>query len=50
MDAILSKINIAETNELAEAVESWRGASSCASLPDDLRHQKVWKIPIVKRN
>ena len=32
-EAILSRITIADTNELAEAVESWRGASVDASLP-----------------
>ena len=31
VETILSKINIADTNELAEAVESWRGASGGAS-------------------
>ena len=35
VETILSRINIADTNELAEAVESWRGASGDASLPDD---------------
>ena len=34
VETILSRINIADTNELAEAVESWRGASGGASLPD----------------
>ena len=37
-------------NELAEAVESWRGASGGASLPDDLRRQKAWDLPIIKEN
>ena len=35
VETILSRINIADTNELAEAVESCRGASGDASLPDD---------------
>ena len=43
-------INIADTNELAEAVESWKGASGGASLPDDPRLQKAWDLPIVKEN
>ena len=47
---ILSRINRADINELAEAVESWRGASGGASLPDDLKRQKAWDLPIVKRN
>ena len=34
VETILSRINIADTNELAEAVESWRGASGDAPLPD----------------
>ena len=34
METILSRINIADTNELAEAVESWRGVVF-TSLPDD---------------
>ena len=42
---ILSRINIADTNELAEAVESWRRASGGAFLPDDPRD-----LPIVKKN
>ena len=47
---ILSRINIADTNELAEAVESWRGASGDAPLPDDPSRQKAWNLPIVERN
>ena len=35
VETILSRINIADTNELAEAVESWRRASGGAPLPDD---------------
>ena len=35
VETILSRINIADTNELAEAVESWRGVSGDAPLPDD---------------
>ena len=50
VETILSRINIADTNELAEVVESWRGASGGAPLPDDLSHQKVWDLPIVERN
>ena len=50
LETILSRINIADTNELAEAVESWRGASGGASLPDDPRRQKAWYLPIVKKN
>ena len=44
---ILSRITIADTNELEENVETWRGASGGASLP---RRQKVWDLPIVKKN
>ena len=50
VETILSRINIADTNKLSEAVESWRGASSGASLPDDPRRQKAWDLPIVKKN
>ena len=32
VESILSRINIADTNELAEAVESWRVASGSCSL------------------
>ena len=46
----LSRNNIADTNELAEAVESWRGASGDAPLPDDHSRQKAWDLPIVERN
>ena len=49
VETVLSRINIADTNELAEAVESWRGASGGASLPDDPRRQKAWDLPIVKK-
>ena len=35
VETILSRINIADTNELAEAVESWGRASCVAPLPDD---------------
>ena len=50
VETILSRINIADTNEVAEAVESWRGASGGVPLPDDLIRQKAWDLPIVKRN
>ena len=50
VETILSRINIADTNELVETVESWRGASGGASLPDDPRRQKAWDLPIVKKN
>ena len=45
-----SRINIADTNELTEAVESWRGASGDAPLPDDTSRQKAWDLPIVEIN
>ena len=50
VETILSRINIADTNELAEAVESWRGASGGIPLPDDPSRQKAWDLPIVERN
>ena len=50
VETILSRINIANTNELVEAVESWRGASGGAPLPDDPSRQKAWDLPIVERN
>ena len=37
VETILSRINIADTNELAQAVETWRGASG---------RQKAWDLPI----
>ena len=40
VETILSRINIADTNELAEAVESWRRAS----------RQIAWNLAIVERN
>ena len=49
VEPIISRINIADTNELAEAVESWRGVGG-SLLPDDLSRQKAWDLPIVKRN
>ena len=50
VETILSRINITDTNELAEAVESWRGASGDAPLPDDPSRQVAWDLPIVERN
>ena len=50
MENTLSRINVADTNELAEAVESWREASGGASLADDPKRQKAWDLPIVKKN
>ena len=50
VEIILSRIPLPDTNELAEAVESWRGASGGAFLLDDPRWQKAWDLPIVKRN
>ena len=44
------RVNIADTNELAEAVESWRRGSGGAPLPDDPSRQKAWDLPIVERN
>ena len=31
-------------------MESWRGASGGAPLPDDPSRQKAWDLPIVERN
>ena len=50
METILSRINKADTNELAEAVKSRREASDGAPLPDDPSRQKVWDLPIGERN
>ena len=50
MEAILSKVHIADTNELANAVEAWRGLCGGASLPDEPGCQKVWDLPIVERS
>ena len=50
VETILSRINIADTDELAETVESWTGASDDAPLPDDPSRQKAWDLPIVERN
>ena len=50
VETILSRINIADTNELEEAVEFWKGASGGASLPDDPSRQKGWDPPIGKKN
>ena len=50
VESILSRINIADTYELVEAVESWRGASGDAPLPADPSRQKAWDLPIVERN
>ena len=49
-ETILSRINIADTNKLAEAVECWKRASGDAPLPDDPSRQKAWDLPIVERN
>ena len=46
VETILSWMNIADTNELAETVESWRRASGCAPLPDDPIRQRAWHLPI----
>ena len=50
VETIFSRINIEDTNELAEAMESWRGASGDAPLPDDPSRQKAWDLLIVERN
>ena len=50
VETILSRNNIADTNELAEAVESRRRDSGGAPLPDDPSRQKTWDLPIVERN
>ena len=50
VETILSRINIADTNELAEAVESSRRASGDAPLPDDPSRLKAWDLPILERN
>ena len=50
VETILSKVNIADTSELADAVEAWRGISGGVSLPDELGRQKAWDLPIVKRD
>ena len=50
VETILSRINIADTSELAEAVESWRRASGGDPLPYDPSRQKALDLPIVERN
>ena len=50
VETILSRTNIADTNELAGAVESWRRASGGAPLHDDPRRQKARDLLIVKKN
>ena len=50
VEAILSKVHIADTNELADAVEAWRGLCGGASLPDEPGCQKGWDLPIVQRS
>ena len=50
VETILSRIYKADTNELAEAVESWRGTSGAASLLDDPIRQKAWDLSFAKRN
>ena len=50
LETILCRINIADTNKLAEAVECWKRASGGAPLPDDPSRQKAWDHPIVDRN
>ena len=47
---ILSRINIGDTNGVAEAVESWRRDSCGAPLPDDHSSQKAWDLSFVERN
>ena len=49
VETIFSRINIADTNELTEAVESWRGATGGASWPNDPKRQKACDLPIVKK-
>ena len=41
LETILSRTNIADPNELAKAVESWRRASGGVSLPEDPSRQKA---------
>ena len=50
VETSLSRINIADTNELAEAMESWRRVSGGAPLPDGPSRQKPWDLPTVERN
>lgn len=50
VEAILSKVNIADTNELEDAVVAWRGISGCVTLPDEPNRQKCWDLPLVKRS
>ena len=50
VEIILSRTNIVDTIELGGAVESWKGASGGASLPDHPLHGKVSDPPIIKRN
>ena len=50
VEIILSRINMADTNEIAETVESWRRTSGDAPLPDHPSRRKAWDLPIVERN
>ena len=50
METILSRNNIVDTIELGDAVESWRGASGCASFPDHPLHGNSSDPRIIRRN
>ena len=50
VETILSRINISDTNELAEALESWRGLVVVLPCLMTQLRQKAWDLPIVKKN
>ena len=50
VETSFSRIDMADTNALTEAVESWKWASAGASLLNDPRRQKACELPIVKKN
>ena len=48
VDAILSRMNIAETNELVDPVVAWTLRSESLQLPESKASQKSWDSPLME--
>ena len=48
VDAILSRINMAETNELVDAVAAWTLRGESLQLPESKASQKSWDSPLME--
>ena len=50
VETILSRVNIADTNELAAAGDAWSRIGGGVPFPEEPSRQKSWDLPLVKKD